>query len=52
MKKRIIPKIVSFILLGVLVWLLIELIWDWEGSINSFKEGYNAVRGIETEVSK
>jgi hypothetical protein len=30
---------------GVLFLLILDLIFDWNGSIQAFKDGYNEVRG-------
>lgn len=29
------------VLFGVVVWLIVGLIWDWEGNVDSCKKGYN-----------
>ena len=50
MKKKNIPKKVLLSLVGAFaLFLLIDILLDWEGSKNSFKEGWNdAMReGIE-----
>ncbi|MFO7843783.1 MAG: hypothetical protein R6V16_08235 [Bacteroidales bacterium] len=52
MKRKIIIRSALFFLLGVFVWLIIDLILDWEGNIESFKEGYNDARKNYTEEHK
>ena len=48
MKTKITSRDLKFFFFGVLTIILIDLVWDWEKNIKSFKEGYNSVR--ETEI--
>ena len=52
MKRKNILRNASFFLLGVLVWFIISLIWDWEGNIEGFKKGYNDARKNYTEENR
>jgi hypothetical protein len=46
MKKKSILTNLGFFLLGVLVWFIIDLIWDWEGNRDAFKKGYNDAKSL------
>ncbi|MCF8222706.1 MAG: hypothetical protein K9J25_06120 [Bacteroidales bacterium] len=52
MKRKKIRRVALFLLLGVLFWLIIDLISDWEGNIESFKKGYNEARKNHTEENR
>ena len=52
MKKKSILKNLGFFLLGILVWFIIDLIWDWEGNVDSFKQGYENAKGTNTEIQE
>lgn len=52
MKRKNVIKNVGFFFLGVLTWFIIDLIWDWNGNVNSFKKGYNDAVNTRTETTK
>ncbi len=49
MKKKNVLRNIGFFFLGILVWFIIDLIWDWKGNVDSFKKGYNDGRNSKTE---
>lgn len=49
MKRKNIVLNVLFFLLGIFVWFIIDLIWDWEGNVEDFNKGYNKARENYTE---
>lgn len=52
--SNIIKKVILFALAGFVFYLAFELIFDWEESIKSFKEGYNDARSdhdVKTSTS-
>ena len=51
-KKNILKKVLLFIVGAFVVWLLIELIFDWRGSLESFKKGFNETSATRIEVIK
>jgi hypothetical protein len=42
---KITKRNIQFFFLGMLTWLLIESVFDWEGAKKSFSEGFNAATG-------
>jgi len=40
--KKITKRDVAFFFLGMSVLLLVETVWDWDNSVKSFKNGWNA----------
>jgi len=51
-KKNILTKVVLLIVGAFLVFLLLELIFDWRGSVESFKQGFNEAGGMQIEETK
>jgi len=51
MKNKTIKSLLFGLITGVIIWFLIDLIWDWEGNVDSFNKGREAARGINTEVN-
>ena len=43
--KKITKRDVLFFLLGIVIMFIIELIFDWKGSVKSFNEGFEAGSG-------
>jgi len=46
--KKITKRDIGFFVLGLLAMLLIELVFDWERSVQGFKDGFNSVSDIES----
>lgn len=46
--KKITKRDIGFFVLGLLAMLLIDILVDWEGSVQAFKDGYNSVPDIES----
>ena len=46
--KKITKRDIGFFVLGLLAILLIELVFDWERSVQDFKDGFNSVSDIES----
>ena len=46
--KKITKRDIGFFVLGLLAMLLIELVFDWERSVQDFKDGFNSVSDIES----
>jgi hypothetical protein len=46
--KKITKRDIGFFVLGLLAMLLIELVFDWERSVQDFKDGFNSVPDIES----
>ena len=47
MNFNITKRDVKFFIAGVITFLVISFVWDWENNIQSFKDGYNGARTIE-----
>lgn len=47
--KKITKRDVLFFFLGLLTFLMLELIFDWEGSKEAFLRGWNGVPTVTTE---
>jgi hypothetical protein len=48
MKTKITGRDLKFFFLGVLTIILLDLVFDWDNNITSFKKGYNDVRKTDT----
>ena len=46
--KKITKRDIGFFVLGLLAMLLIELVFDWERSVQDFKDGFNSVSDTES----
>ncbi len=46
--KKITKRDIVFFVLGLLAMLLIDILVDWEGSVQAFKDGYNRVPKVES----
>ena len=46
--KKITKRDIGFFVLGLLAMLLIELVFDWERSVQDFRDGYNMVPKVES----
>ncbi len=42
MRRKEIIRNIGFVLLGMLIWNLIDLIWDWKGNAEDFNKGRNS----------
>ena len=51
-KKNVFMKIILVIVGAFLLLLLVEIIFDWDGAVESFKEGYNEASATRIEVTK
>jgi hypothetical protein len=40
--KKITKRDVLFFFLGIFTFFIIESVWDWDNTVKSFKEGWNA----------
>ena len=47
MTTKITGRDFIFFFLGVLTIILIEVVWDWDNHVNSYKEGFNDSRKID-----
>lgn len=45
--KKITKREVLFFILGLIAMLLIETVYDWNGSVKAFKSGWNSVVNVE-----
>ena len=46
--KKITKRDIVFFVLGLLTMVLIGMLFDYEGSVQAFKDGYNSVPDIES----
>ena len=47
MKFKITKRVVKFFIVGVITFLVISFVWDWDNNVQAFKDGYNDGRTIE-----
>ena len=48
MKTKITVRDLKFFFLGILIIILIDLVFDWDNNIKSFKKGWNDVNKTES----
>lgn len=50
---KVTKRDIKFFIAGILAWILISFVWDWEQNIQDFKdgynEGYNDARSVESD---
>ena len=47
MKNKITKRDVTFFILGVVTFLIISFVYDWNNNVQSVKDGYNDARKVE-----
>lgn len=47
---KITKRDIKFFVLGLFTMIIVDIISDWEGSVQSFKDGYNAGRSPNKEI--
>lgn len=52
MKNKNIRNFIFGLITGLIIWFLIDLIWDWEGNVNDYNKGYNDAMKFWTEKNK
>jgi len=46
MKNRTIRNFVLGLISGIVIWFVIDLIWDWEGHSDDYNRGYEAAKEL------
>ena len=52
MRNKKIRHFLIGVITGVIIWFVIDLIWDWKGNVDSYNKGYNAATNYWSEKQK